>query len=240
MPSERKTRILTLVPPGGDLSRLDPFLSRSQMEISQARSGSEAVDLASHRRFDLTTATLPLPDMSPDRLVTELRSLDETDQFSPIILLADGPDLEAARSLAIPAVQVLGLSDSDSVFRHIISEALGVAARLAVRIPIRLEVGIEAGRTFRFCETRNISRSGILISSSRPLPIGLSFRFELTFPYTLAPLSGFAEVVRHTNAEAEGTTGFGACFLSLSEEDDVRIQSFIQNELTRSKQKAAE
>jgi CheY-like chemotaxis protein len=207
------------------------------MEISRVHSGGEAVDLASRRRFDLTTATLPLPDMSAGQLVTKLRSLDQTDRFSPIVLLADGPDLEAARSLEIPAVQVLGLGESDSVFRHVISEALGVAARLAVRIPIRLEVGIEAGRSFRFCETRNISRSGILISSSRALPIGSTFRFELTFPYTLAPLSGFAEVVRHTNADVEGTTGFGATFLSLSEEDDVRIQSFIQNELSRSREK---
>ena len=111
-------------------------------------SGGEAVDLASRRRFDLTTATLPLPDMSAGQLVTKLRSLDQTDRFSPIVLLADGPDLEAARSLEIAAVQVLGLGESDSVFRHVISEALGVAARLAAhgnrpsrhtRRPLRVE-----------------------------------------------------------------------------------------------------
>ena len=210
------------------------------MELTRAQSASEALRLASARRFDLTTASLPLPDKSAQQFVTELRALDETDQFSPVIMLADGTDLEEARALSIPGLQVIGLRDSDSVYRHIISEALGVAARLAVRIPIRLEVGIEAGRTFRFCETRNISRSGILISSSRPLPLGSNFRFELTFPYTLAPLSGFAEVVRHTITNVEGTTGFGACFLSLYEEDDVRIQSFIQNELTRALKKSAQ
>ena len=30
---------------------------------------------------------------------------------------------------------------------------------------------------------------GLLISSSRPLPIKAEFHFELTFPYTLAPLT---------------------------------------------------
>lgn len=210
------------------------------MELTRAQSASEALQLASKRRFDLTTANLPLPDKSAQQFVTELRALEETDQSSPIIMLADGSNLEEARALSIPGLQVIGLRDSDSVYRHIISEALGVAARLAIRIPIRLEVGIEAGRTSRFCETRNISRSGILISSSRPLSIESNFRFELTFPYTLAPLNGFAEVVRHTDTNVEGTTGFGACFLSLSEEDDVRIQSFIQNELTRAVKKSSE
>ena len=233
MASDRKTRILTLVPAEGSIARIAPFLSRSQMEITHAETGREAIGLSAQRRFDLTIAALPLPDMSADDLVDGTRSLDEPGRFSPIVLLGEHGELKTARDIQTPSLHLVAHEEFDSVFRHVLSEALGVAARLDVRIPIRLEVGIEAGRTFRFCETRNISRSGLLISSSRPLPLKAEFRFELTFPYTLAPLTGLAVVVRQTDARVEGTTGFGARFVRLSEEDDVRIQSFIQNELSR-------
>ena len=125
------------------------------------------------------------------------------------------------------------LEEGDEALRRAISESLGVAARLAVRIPIRLEVGIEAERFHRFCETRNISSSGVLISTSRPLSVGMRFNFELTLPYTLGPVTGIAKAVRHTDPEHEGTTGFGSTFLSLNDGDEERIQSFIRSQLPR-------
>ena len=231
MSPERKTRVLTLVPPDGSICRLAPFMSRSQMEVVEVRSGSEALDLIAQRRFDLTTATLPLPDMSVSRLVTELRS---SDRPLPLILMARGPQLEAARAFQNSSVRVVGLDEDDTRLRRAISESLGVASRLAVRIPIRLEVGIEAERFHRFCETRNISSSGLLISTSRPLPVGMKFNFELTLPYTLGPITGIARVVRHTDPDHEGTTGFGSCFVSLNDGDEARIKSFIQSQMPRS------
>jgi len=200
------------------------------MEIVEVQSGSEALDLASRRRFDLTTATLPLPDISVSRLVTELRLPDRP---VPLILMAKGPQLEAARAFQNSSVRVVGLDEGDDALRRAISESLGVASRLAVRIPIRLEVGIEAERFHRFCETRNISSSGLLLSTSRPLPLGMKFNFELTLPYTLGPVTGIAKVVRHTDPELEGTTGFASTFISLNDGDEARIPSFIQSQLPR-------
>lgn len=228
MSPERKTRVLTLVPPDGSICRLAPFMSRSHMEIVEVRSGNEAVELASQQRFDLTTATLPLPDMSVSRLVTELRSPDRP---LPIILMAKGPQLEAARAFQNSSVRVVGLDEDETLLRRAISESLGVASRLAVRIPIRLEVGIEAERFHRFCETRNISSSGLLISTSRPLPLGMKFNFELSLPYTLEPITGIAKVVRHTDSDHEGATGFGSCLVSLNDGDEARIKSFIQSQM---------
>ena len=58
----------------------------------------------------------------------------------------------------------------------------------------------------------------------------VGFNFELTLPYTLGPVTGLAEVVRHTDPEYESTTGFGARFLSLGDGDGARIRSFIQSQ----------
>ena len=52
-PSERKIRILALVPPEESISRLAPFFSRSQMEIVQAKSGFiDAILLQGRRKAE--------------------------------------------------------------------------------------------------------------------------------------------------------------------------------------------
>ncbi|MDH3253469.1 MAG: PilZ domain-containing protein [Acidobacteriota bacterium] len=228
--NERTTRILTLVPKGEPINTLAPFLARSRMDITRAHSGAEALSLAGSIAFSLATASLPLPDMSVARLVTELRTLGDSGKPLPLILLATGHQLEAARIYESPPVQVVGPEEGEDALRRVIAEALGVATRLAVRVPVRLEVEIQKDLAFRFCETRDLSSSGMLISSRRPLAIGSSFDFELTLPHSQSLLAGCAEVVRHTELMYEETTGFGARFLEFRIGDSARVEAFIRSE----------
>ena len=181
----------------------------------------------------MTVAHLPLPDMQMQKLVESLRQVEDPQRTMPLILMGHGSDLEPGTLSTAPQVRKVSLDEDEEELRHAISEALGVAARLAVRIPIRLDVGIESGRTFRYCETRNLSRTGMLISAPQQLPVGLEFSFELILPYSYVSLRGLAEVVRHTNDDREGTTGFGARFLDLAKVDSVRLESFIRSRLPR-------
>ena len=227
--NERNTRILALVPKGKTINRLAPFFARSRMEITRAETGAEALSLAADITFSLAAATLPLPDMSVARLVTELRTLGDSGKPIPLILMATGPQLEAARIYQDPPVHVVGSEEEEDVLRKVLAEALGVAARLAVRVPIRLEVEVLNDRALRFCETRNLSSSGMLISSRQPLPVGTSFCFEMTLPHSLQ-LAGRAEVVRHTEVAYEETTGFGARFLDFTAGDAAHVEAFVRSE----------
>ena len=232
MSTDRSIRILAVLPHDENVAQLEPFLSRSSMQVVRAESGHEAIAHASDERFDVTLAHLPLPDMQMQKLVENLRLVENPQRTMPLILMGHEADLEPGTLSAAPQVRKVRLDNDGDELRHAISEALGVAARLAVRIPIRLDVGIESGRTFRYCETRNLSRTGMLISAPQRLPVGLEFSFELILPYSYVSLRGLAEVVRHTGTSEE-TAGFGARFLDLAKVDSVRLESFIRSRLPR-------
>ena len=199
------------------------------MTIARAESCTEAVSAVSSRRFDLAMARLPLPDMDTEEFVRALRNGGKPLRGMPLILLGQRNDFSSQPVVHSPSVLAVALDEGNESLHHAMSEALGVASRLVVRIPIRLEVGIESGRTYRYCETRNLSRSGMLISSNQPLPVGTEVSFELMLPYCYVSLRGVAEVVRHTYPEREQVFGFAVRFLELSRIDSVRLESFIRS-----------
>jgi hypothetical protein len=201
------------------------------MEVTRATSPADALEAATASRFDLMTVFFPLSEVETTAFLENLRDSQHSPDEIPTILIAHQPDIAALEDLALPGGMVVNLDDRDEILRSRIAEALGVAARLSIRIPVRLEIGLKAGRSFRFCETRDISRSGILISSGRPLPVGADFRFQLTLPYTYTPLAGRAEVVRHTDQQREQTTGFGARYVDLGKGDVERLEAYIRQEL---------
>ena len=98
----------------------------------------------------------------------------------------------------------------------------------AMRIAESYDILIDGTDNF---PTRYLTND-VAVLQGKPLVYGSIFRFELTLPYTLAPLAGSAKVVRHTNTDREETTGFGACFLPLADEHEARLQSFIQSAIT--------
>lgn len=62
------------------------------------------------------------------------------------------------------------------------------------RTPIELKVEYKRLNTFFYDYTKNISRGGTFIRTSRPLPVGTSFVFKLFVPTLAEPLVLTAEV----------------------------------------------
>jgi CheY-like chemotaxis protein len=233
MSSNPITYILALLPRDENAFHLEPFLSRSSMTVTRVTSCEDALAAVADSDFDLALVHLPLPDMQTEEFVEAVKREGKRSREMPLILMGQQTDFASDPVDHSSAVLTVALDEGDEHLRHAISEALGVASRLAVRIPIRLEVGIESGRTFRYCETRNLSRSGMLISSNQPLPIGVDVSFELMLPYSYVSLRGVAEVVRHTDPSRERASGFGVRFLELSRIDSVRLESFIRSRRPR-------
>jgi type IV pilus assembly protein PilZ len=61
-------------------------------------------------------------------------------------------------------------------------EETGQERRLEIRAPIELKVEYKRLNTFFADYTRNISRGGTFIKTTRPLPIGTEFLFKLFVP----------------------------------------------------------
>jgi type IV pilus assembly protein PilZ len=83
----------------------------------------------------------------------------------------------------------------------------GPEARTHIRAPIELKVDYKKLNSFFADYTKNISKGGTFIRTTRPLPIGTRFLFKLTVPQRPAPFELLGEVVWATGEGAEAGMG---------------------------------
>jgi type IV pilus assembly protein PilZ len=77
-----------------------------------------------------------------------------------------------------------------------VEDPAAVEQRASVRRPIELKVEYKRLNTFFADYTKNISRGGTFIKTSRPLPVGTEFLFKLFVPTLPEPLTIHGEVQR--------------------------------------------
>jgi type IV pilus assembly protein PilZ len=103
--------------------------------------------------------------------------------------------------------------------------------RYHVRAPIELKVEYKRLNSFFADYTRNISRGGTFIRTTKPLGIGTEFVFRLTVPTMGEPLvlRGKVQwVVQPEDATGDQEPGMGIGFIFASEADRQRIESVVE------------
>jgi len=94
--------------------------------------------------------------------------------------------------------------------------------RIAPRTPIELKVEYRRLNTFFSDYTKNISRGGTFIATSKPLPVGTEFIFALGIPTMAAPLRLRGKVmwaVSEAEATDDSPAGMGIEFVYSSAEE---------------------
>ncbi len=103
--------------------------------------------------------------------------------------------------------------------------------RVDPRAPIELKVEYKRLNSFFADYTRNISRGGTFIRTSRPLEIGTEFVFKLFVPKLGEPLSLRGKVqwlVRPEDHKPGGDPGMGIGFIYSSEMERHRIEAVVE------------
>lgn len=103
------------------------------------------------------------------------------------------------------------------------------------RAPITLKVDYKRLNTFFADYTKNISKGGTFIRTSKPLPIGTEFVFVLTLPEPSLDgagikleLSGLVKwVVSKEDATPDSPQGMGIQFLYKTESERERVATFV-------------
>lgn len=112
------------------------------------------------------------------------------------------------------------------------------AARTSTRVMVHLDATIDDGKVARMCKTQNLSKSGMLVRTRAPLPVGTKVEIQFLFPgdpaLTTAELpggyafvEGEAEVVRHTHPDKESFAGMGLNFVELEERGRSLLGKFL-------------
>jgi type IV pilus assembly protein PilZ len=104
--------------------------------------------------------------------------------------------------------------------------------RISPRQPIELKVEYERLNTFFADYTKNISRGGTFIKTTRPLPIGTEFVFRLLVPDLERPLAIHGEVARIVSesmaAENGGDAGMAIRFVYKTGDSQEEIVAVVE------------
>jgi type IV pilus assembly protein PilZ len=106
--------------------------------------------------------------------------------------------------------------------------------RIDARSPIELKVEYKRLNTFFADYTKNISRGGTFIKTTRPLPVGTEFLFKLFVPGRDEPLTIHGEVQRIIDEAAGEESGMAIKFVYREGDPQAEIARIVEGMMTES------
>ncbi len=106
--------------------------------------------------------------------------------------------------------------------------------RIDARSPIELKVEYKRLNTFFADYTKNISRGGTFIKTTRPLPVGTEFLFKLFVPGREEPLTIHGEVQRIIDESTEEEAGMAIKFVYREGDPQAEIARAVELMMTES------
>lgn len=216
---------------GEDLSRVDvfvPLLRRLNYDVRRMPRAPAASKLVRETPLDLVVVVLPFP-RARDFLVL-MRAAGSPSRHAAVLLIRDSEAAPGDEALARLANRELAADASSAEYEQAVALLLDVAPRVELHTSLRMRLGGHPADLPRVVQVENLSTSGMLFTAPDPIPVGSVFGFELDLPAQKEPIRGRAQVVRHTQATAEGLQGMGASFLSLGGEGADRLKGAIFRE----------
>ena len=113
--------------------------------------------------------------------------------------------------------------------------------RSALRVMVQLDATIDDGKIARMYQTQNLSSTGMLLRTQKPLAVGTKVELQFLFPgdpirsKTALPggygfVEGEAVVVRHTHPVKEAILGMALRFTELESRGKVRLVEFLRGQ----------
>jgi hypothetical protein len=227
---EQKKKVLAIVPQEELYLKLEPILKRDSSEVSRSANATSSLILATNVAYDLILAEYPLPDLSIVDFLGILQAptlpcadaqilvLTKEDQIAGVTRQAEGDD----RVKVVP-------QHASAQYLHsaLVGSLRGVAERKKSRLMVQFEAKLGAGKLMRVCQTSNISESGLLIHTTRLMPLETEMDVSFYLPGDPRPIDGTVRVVRHSDPKREETIGMGVEFIQLSQKAREKLSDYV-------------
>lgn len=226
-------QILVAVSSDRVFKQFEPLMSRSDLRVIRVRSGQQALTLAQGVNFDLVVCQHPFGDIGFEEFHSRLRAAGGASNESPaLVVTRDDRKDELVESLEADDSRLFCVDLQPENMSRSLTELIGVAVRASSRLLVETHVDCDGSSADRVFQTANISESGLLLRSQRPLPIGFRTEFSLSLPESENPIRGIAEVVRHTDPDCELCQGMGVRLLRIEDNGRQRLAQFIRLHLS--------
>lgn len=108
-----------------------------------------------------------------------------------------------------------------------VSDLLGIAPRVPLTTNARIKIYVPGKPVQSFCQTQNLSATGVLIRGFAHYPMGTTIDFEISLPSDTAPIRGSGTISRRTERRTEKIDGLGIRFTSFHGTDQRRLTDFL-------------
>ncbi len=209
--------------------QLAPVLRRDAVQVDWVATPEEGVNLATQQKFDVVILDAEPADWSLEKVVRQLRGSVSPSRNAAIMVLAEPDQVDAARALKAKGVnRVMLISDPPQMICDQMAGLLEVAPRVSLRVPMNLQTALgNRGREI-FCQTVNLSATGMLVRTQARPQLGTPVVFRLHLSEKLGSVMGRGEMVRHASRMQGGFDGVGVRFKSFAEDGAVRLQSYLE------------
>lgn len=226
-----KQILMTRVEGNAD-EKVAEILRRHKVDIHRVPWDDHVLDLVQTTHFDIILVGFPVASGSLRRFLKCVRAPRSACRRSGIILLVDHEQMEAATAFVGHGVnRAIADSDAERLLAPAVVDLSGAAPRLVLRVPTRILIQVEDHPVQAFCQTENLSLTGMLLRGFRHYPPGTDIKFEINIAGESDPIRGFARISRATNVALERVEGVGASFLSFFGSDKSRLSSYLESHL---------
>lgn len=201
------------------------ILAGRGLEIFTAKSAEEALTVHQKEKVDLIIAGLDLRGMGGDELCSFIRNDDSIRKVS-FIIVCKGRKAELERCTQCGANAYITKPFDPVIFLEKVSTLVDIPKRSAVRVLMKVTVKGNHGNIEFFCNSINISTSGILIETDKALSRGDIIACSFFVPGS-QNITVDCEVVRIINMSPDARR-YGVKFLNLSESHRLSIDEFVR------------
>lgn len=207
------------------LAKEKGILSRQDILPFTANSGGEALALHRKEKVDLIITGLEMEDMNAEAFCTAIRDDKELNRVSIIIVCANSK-AEIERSSKCKANACVTRPVDPLKLLTEAGRLLDIQERKSYRVIMKVTVDGKSGTASFFCSSRNISASGILLETERPLETGsrITCSFFLPKSEQIVTEGEIMRVVRN----AENTFQYGIRYIDLRPDHLSAIEEFVR------------
>lgn len=225
--SER-TAVLAAIASSAFFQRIEPLISRSSLKVTRVQSGAQAMTLARETAYQLVLVQHPLPDMGFREFFSAVRAGDSASVESALLILTRDDRLEpVAGYLDGEQTQACCIDAAPEQLQLALSELLGIAVRASARLGVELNAQLDGREVSRFCQTVNVSESGLLLRFKGSLPVGSELSLAIHLPDESEPIQAVGRVVRRTDPNKEALDGIAVRLIEIPATGRRRLAEFI-------------
>ena len=199
-------------------------LTPAKLDITTSPSGGHGQATLARWRFDGVLINSVLPDMPMAEFLAPLRRRESPNRGAAVVLLTPhGARLGAEIHLGRGVNRVVDIEHIDLLLGDVLGRLFRIAPRLPIKVPSRIDVDARGFPRRIFCQTVNVSTSGMQVRVPHTVQPGTELAFGLFLPAEEVPIAGRGRAVRRTDEGREPSPGVGVNFSEFSEGDEERL-----------------